>query len=216
MPPIMTEIDTKERIRIAANELVMKYGVRSVSMDDIAAHLGISKKTIYLYYKDKDELVDAIVLAEIARTQKLCERDIDIAENAVHEVILAMDLVVEIFKSMNPSLLFDLKKYHPRAFEKFNLHKTTYLYQMMKLNLVRGLNEGLYRPEVNIEIMSRFRVESAFIPLSPEFHAGIKSSLLEAEEQIIIHFVFGLVTKKGYDQVQKYLAKRNMPVGKQG
>jgi TetR/AcrR family transcriptional regulator, cholesterol catabolism regulator len=211
---IMTDIDTKERIKLAANELVMKYGVRSVSMDDIAAHLGISKKTIYLYYKDKDDLVEAIIEAEIGRTQDICERDLYISENAIHEVVLAMDMMVEIFHSMNPSLLFDLRKYHPRAFEKFNLHKTTYLFEVMKKNLVRGVKEKLYRPEINIEVMARFRVESVFIPMMPEFHAGIKSSLLEAEEQLIIHFLFGLVTPKGYELMVNYLKERNMPVGK--
>jgi AcrR family transcriptional regulator len=210
----MTDIDTKERIKLAANELVMKYGVRSVSMDDIAAHLGISKKTIYLYYKDKDELVDAIIESEIARTQDICERDLDISDNAIHEIILAMDMMVEIFHSMNPSLLFDLRKYHPRAFEKFNLHKTTYLFEVMKQNLVRGVNEKLYRPEIHIDIMARFRVESVFIPMAPEFHAGIKSSLLEAEEQLIVHFLFGLVTPKGYEVVVNYLNERNMTTGK--
>lgn len=210
----MTDIDTKERIRVAANDLVMKYGVRSVSMDDIAAHLGISKKTIYLYYKDKDELVDAIILAEIGRTQDICERDQDSSENAIHEVVLAMDMMVEIFHSMNPSLLFDLRKYHPRAFEKFNLHKTTYLFEVMKQNLVRGIKEKLYRPEVNIDVMARFRVESVFIPMAPEFYSGIKSSLLEAEEQLIVHFLFGLVTPKGYELVVNYLKERDMPAGK--
>lgn len=211
---IMTEIDTKERIKLAANELVMKYGVRSVSMDDIAAHLGISKKTIYLYYKDKDELVDAIIESEMMRTQEICERDMNISDNAIHEIILAMDMMVEIFRSMNPSLLFDLRKYHPRAFEKFNLHKTTYLFEVMKQNLVRGVKEKLYRSEINIDVMARFRVESVFIPMAPEFHSGIKSSLLEAEEQMVVHFLFGLVTPKGYEMVVNYLKERNLPAGK--
>ena len=53
--PIMTEIETKQRIQLAAHQLVMQYGIRSVSMDDIASNLGMSKKTIYQYFKDKDE-----------------------------------------------------------------------------------------------------------------------------------------------------------------
>lgn len=206
----MTEIDNKERIKLAAHELMMKYGIRSMSMDDIATHLGISKKTIYLYYKDKDELVDAIIEAEINRTQGVCQRDADSAENAVHEIILAMDMVVEIFRSMNPSLLFDLKKYHPGAFQKFSVHKNTYLFEIMLQNIKRGLKEKLYRPEINPGILSRFRVESIFLPLTPEFHTGIKSSLVEAEEQLIIHFLFGLVTPTGYKLVEKYLKERNL------
>ena len=59
--PIMTEIDTRERIKQKAHDLFMQYGLRSVSMDDIANSLGMSKKTIYQYFADKDELVDAVV-----------------------------------------------------------------------------------------------------------------------------------------------------------
>lgn len=210
----MTELDTKERIRIAAHDLVMKYGIRSVSMDDIATNLGISKKTIYLYYKDKDELVDAIIAAEIGRSQHLCERDKDISDNAVHEIILAMDMIVEIFKTMNPSLLFDLHKYHPAAFKKFNEHKNTYLFKIMMENLKTGIKEKLYRPEINVEILSRFRVESVFIPFNQEFHQGIKSSLIEAEEQLVVHFLFGLVTPKGYEMVVKYMNDRKMLITK--
>lgn len=206
--PIMTELDTKERIRVAAHTLVKNYGVRSVSMDDIASNLGISKKTIYLYYKDKDELVESIIDAEIDRTKHLCNRDYDLSENAVHEIILAMDMVIEVFRSMNPSLLFDLHKYHPKAFQKFNNHKNNYLYQLMLDNLIRGKNEKLYRSEINEEIMARFRVESIFIPFSAEFHTGIKSSLIEAENQIIVHFLYGLVTPEGYQMVVKYLEER--------
>ena len=206
----MTDLDTKVRIRLAAHDLVMKFGIRSVSMDDIATHLGISKKTIYLYYKDKDELVDAIIAAEIERTQHLCEKDKNIADNAVHEIILAMDMIVEIFKTMNPSLLFDLNKYHPVAFKKFNEHKNTYLFKIMMDNLKAGIKQKLYRPEINVEILSRFRVESVFIPFNQDFHQGIKSSIVEAEEQLVVHYLFGLVTPKGYEMVVKYLNDRKM------
>ena len=86
--PIMIETDTKQRIQKAAHDLVMQYSIRSVSMDDIAANLGISKKTIYHYFKDKDELVEAVVDDVIETNQCACLEDRDKAENAVHEIFL--------------------------------------------------------------------------------------------------------------------------------
>ncbi|HEX6193727.1 MAG TPA: helix-turn-helix domain-containing protein, partial [Chitinophagaceae bacterium] len=58
-------MDTKERIQNKAEELFMQFGIRSVSMDDIANNLGMSKKTVYQYFVDKDELVEAVVQAHI-------------------------------------------------------------------------------------------------------------------------------------------------------
>ena len=148
--PIMAETDTKQRIRQAAHNLVMQYGIRSVSMDDIAAHLGMSKKTIYQYFKDKDELVEAVVDDIIDTNQCVCNADREKADNAVHEIFLVMDMMVEMFKTMNPSILFDMQKYHPAAFVKFQKHRNDYLYNICRQNLERGIAEELYRPGINV------------------------------------------------------------------
>ncbi len=205
----MTDIATKERIKLQAAELFMKYGVRSVSMDDIANQLGMSKKTIYQYYADKDELVDAVIIEEISHNENCCEIDRSNSENAVHELFLAMDMVVEMFRSMNPSVLYDIQKYHPNAFVKFHKHKNDYLYGVIRENLVRGIKEDLYREDINIDIISRFRVEIMLLPFNPEFQAKVKHNLAEIEEEIILHYLYGLVNMKGYKLILKYKQERN-------
>ena len=204
----MSEKDTKERIKLAAHDLTMQYGIRSVSMDDIAASLGMSKKTIYQFYKDKDELVIAVVESVLAHTQTACNCDKERAENAVHEVMLSMEMITQLFRSMNPSILFDMQKYHPDAFQKFLKHKNEFIYNVMVENIQRGIREELYRPELNVEIMARFRVDSMFIPFNPEFQRKLKYTLLEIEQQLITHFLFGLVSIKGYRLVMKYIQQR--------
>jgi len=204
----MTDIDTKQRIQKAAHDLVMQYSIRSVSMDDIAASLGMSKKTIYLYFKDKDELVEAVVDNVIDTNQCICNDDREKAENAVHEIFLVMDMMVEMFKTMNPSILFDMQKYHPAAFRKFQQHRNEYLYNVCWQNLDRGIKEELYRPEINMEIMARYRVETMLTAFNPEFQRSVKQSLVEIEEEIIIHYLFGLVSLKGYKMVLKYMEQR--------
>src|SRR5437870_1900370 len=84
--PIMTDIDTGERIKQKAHELFMQYGLRSVSMDDIANQLGMSKKTIYQFYGDKDELVEAVITCIIVRNESNCEFDRRESKNAIHEI----------------------------------------------------------------------------------------------------------------------------------
>ena len=208
MCPIMADIDTKQRIKQAAHNLVMQYGIRSVSMDDIAAHLGMSKKTIYQYFKDKDELVEAVVDDIIDTNQCVCNADREKADNAVHEIFLVMDMMVEMFKTMNPSILFDMQKYHPAAFVKFQKHRNDYLYNICRQNLERGIVEELYRPEINIDIMARYRVETMLTAFNPEFQRSVKQSLLKIEEEIITHYLFGLVSLKGYKLILKYTEQK--------
>jgi TetR/AcrR family transcriptional regulator, cholesterol catabolism regulator len=202
--PIMSEVETKQRIQKAAHDLVMQYSIRSVSMDDIAANLGMSKKTIYQYFKDKDELVEAVVDEVILANQYACKADIDRSENAVHEIFLVMDMMAEMFKTMNPSILYDMQKYHPAAFSKFRKHKNEFLYNVCTQNLQRGIKEELYRPEIAVDILCRYRVETMFVPFNPEFQQGLKHSLGKIEEEILIHFLFGLVSQKGYKLIIKY------------
>ena len=201
---IMTEVDTKQRIQKAAHGLVMQYGIRSISMDDIAANLGMSKKTIYQYFKDKDELIEAVVDEVIDTNQCACNDDISKSENAVHEIFLVMDMMAEMFKTMNPSILHDMQKYHPVAFSKFMKHKNEFLYNVCTQNLKRGVKEELYRPEIVVDILCRYRVETMFIPFNPEFQQSLKHSLAKIEEEILIHFLFGLVSQKGYKLIIRY------------
>jgi AcrR family transcriptional regulator len=208
--PIMAMIvlDTGERIRQKAHDLFMQYNLRSVSMDDIANGLGISKKTIYQYYADKDELVNEVVGKIIEHNQSVCDFDRSSADNAIHELFMAMDLVEEIFRSMNPSLMFDMQKYYPTAFQKFLKHKNDYLYGVIRGNIVRGIREELYRPEVKVDVLARYRVESIVLPFHPDFHSKVKQSLAEIEEELTYHYLFGLVSQKGYKLTLKYQQER--------
>jgi TetR/AcrR family transcriptional regulator, cholesterol catabolism regulator len=207
--PIMTVVtDTGERIKQKAADLFMQYGLRSVSMDDIANGLGISKKTIYQFYADKDELVDAFITEKINYNQSCCEMDKDAAENAVHEIFLAIDMMMEIMSSMNPSLLFEMQKYHPAAFGKFYKHKNDYLFTVIRDNILRGIKEELFRPDINVDILARFRVESMMLPFQPDFHTKTKYNLFEIEEELLMHYLFGLVSEKGYQLTIYYQQER--------
>lgn len=211
--PNMTDNYQKERIKHAAHDLVMKYSIRSVSMDDIAASVGMSKKTLYQYYKDKDELVKAVICSVIEDNRCKSDQHVKAADNAVHEIFLAMEMMVEMFKTMNPAILYEMKKYHPEAYQHFQQHKTQYLHGHIQQNIERGIKEELYRTDVNPQILAKFRVESMFIAFNPEFQRSLdKYTLLEIEEQIIMNFLFGLVTQKGFKLAMKYMIQREKTI----
>jgi len=201
-------MEVKERILIKAHELFNRYGVRSVSMDDIAAGLGMSKKTLYQYYADKDELVGAVFSTVIEGNKTRCLGDRKKADNAIHEVFLAFDMMQEMFSQMNPVVIYDLEKYHPAVYKKFHEHKYGFLYQMIKSNLEKGIKEELYRPEIDVDVLTRYRIESIMLPFNSEIFPNNRTHLVHIEEQILEHFLFGLATTKGQKTIQKYKAQR--------
>lgn len=201
-------MEAQDRIRQKADELFRKFGIRSVTMDEIASQLGISKKTIYQYYADKDQLVDAVAVDEIKFSQDCCVKDMAVSANAIDEIFRVMEFVEIMFRNMNPSMLFDLEKYHPVGYKKFLEHKNRFLFDMIKRNLERGIKEGLYRPEINVEIMTRYRLESMMIALNTELFSASKFNLATLQQEIIEHFLYGLATLKGYKLILKYKRQR--------
>ena len=103
-------MEPQERIVNKAHELFMRFGIRSVSMDEVANHLGMSKKTIYQFYADKDSLVEDVIDIEINESQTECTQHREKSENAIHELFMAVDMVLEMLTKMNPMVIFDLEK----------------------------------------------------------------------------------------------------------
>jgi AcrR family transcriptional regulator len=182
----------------------MRYGVRSVSMDDIAAQLGMSKKTLYQFYTDKEELVDVVLSVLLDNNRKQCLADRQKAENAVHEVFQAFDMMQEMFTNMNPSIVFDLEKYHPAVYKKVQQHKQIFLYQVIRQNLERGIKEDVYRPEINVDVLTRFRIESMMLAFNSEIFPTNRTNLVSIQEEILEHFLYGLSTVKGQRLIEKY------------
>lgn len=203
--PIM---EMKERIQLKAEELFKRYGIRSVTMDEISNQLGISKKTLYQSYTDKEEIVDAVFDRIIGNNKKLCVADRENADNAIHEVFLAFDHVLEMFTEMNPAIVFDLQKYHPNVAVKLQSYKYEFLYNVISDNLKRGIKEELYRPELNIDILTRFRIESSMLAFNTDIFPQSRKDLVGVEKELLEHFLYGLATAKGVKLIQKYIQQR--------
>jgi TetR/AcrR family transcriptional regulator, cholesterol catabolism regulator len=204
----MLEQTTSTRILQKAQELVMHYGIRSVSMDDIAKALGISKKTIYQFYADKDELVAAVIKNKIEYSQNCCVQDKANAKDAVHEVFLAMQMVQDIMQNMNPSILYDMEKFHPKAYQIFYEHKHNFIYQMVKSNIERGIAEELYRSDLHVEILIKARIENIMFAFNQQVFPKNKFNLIQIETALTEHFLFGIASLKGHKLILKYQQQR--------
>lgn len=201
-------MEPKERILLKSNELFNRYGIRSVSMDDIATQLGMSKKTLYQYYVDKDELVNAVFDIILNTNKSQCLECSKKGENAIHEVFLSFDMMQDILTTMNPSVLFDMQKYHPSAYKKFQDFRNGFLYKLIRSNLERGIKEELYRSEIDTDILSKYRLFTVLLSFDPEIFPSNKTNLVYIEQQLLEHFLYGLATSKGEKLIQKYKNQR--------
>ena len=201
-------MEPKERISVKAEELFMQFGIRSVSMDDIAHSLGMSKKTLYQYYADKDELVHAMIRNHIQQMETDCESCRDQANDAIHEIFITMERIVDELSNMNPMVLYDLEKFHYKAFQHFKEHKDKYLVKIVRNNIEWGISQGLYREDVNVDVMSKFRMESMMIPFNVSVFPPGKYNLATISEMIIENFIYGLATIKGHQLIQQYNEQR--------
>ena len=203
-------MEIKGRIKQKADELFRQYGIKSVTMDEIASQLAVSKKTIYQSFADKNELVDAVISDMILYNQNCCSKYASAAENAIHEAFLAMEMIQEMFSDFHPSILFDMQRNHPNTFSKFLKHKYSFLLQVIKNNIERGIKEGLYRPDINTDVVAKIRLETIFIPFNQELFPNSKFNFVDLEKQLIEYFLFGIASPKGYKLVIKYRQQKKL------
>jgi AcrR family transcriptional regulator len=192
------------RILLKARDLMLQSGLRQVTMDDLAHQLGISKKTIYQYYKDKDDLVKAVVNLELKEHEMTCKDCKSKAENAIHEMFLLMENMKAMTQTMNPNSMMELEKHFSNAFDMIKTHKDDFLFSLIKQNLMKGIEEGCYRKDLDIDIISKFRLETVFIPFNLHLFPLSKFNSLEVHTQLMEHFVYGLMTIKGHELMDRY------------
>jgi TetR/AcrR family transcriptional regulator, cholesterol catabolism regulator len=207
----MEELDSKEKLTRGAEDLFMKYGLRSVSMDDIARHLGISKKTIYQHFADKDEVVIMVAKSHMAKQREQFEAIALKAKNAVEEMVLISYLLKENMRSINPSLLFDMQKYHQRAWGEWLSFKQKFVRENIVRNMKQGIEEGYFRDDIHPEVISTLRLEQIQLAFDNTVFPRDRFNMPEVQAQLFDHFIHGLFTEKGKKLYQKYKQQNPQP-----
>lgn len=200
----MEEIEIRNKILKGAEELFMRYGVRSITMDEIARHLGISKKTLYQYFADKDDIVSSTTQEHMIVHQSQYEKIENESKNSVEELVKLSFCMRENLKGMNPSLLFDLQKYHQKAWNVWVEFKNKTIRESVVRNLNRGIEQGHFRPEINPELLSIVRLETVQLGFNEQLFPRDKFNLPDVQMHMLEHFIYGLLTDKGRKLYQKY------------
>lgn len=195
--------EVKSRIISGAEALFLAYGVKSITMDEVAKKLGISKKTIYQHVADKDELVTLAVQMSMDNEENQVELIHATSKDPIDEVLKLSEYMRTLFVNMNPFLLMEIQRYYPKAYDSFLSFKEACIINSLAENLKWGISMGLYRTQINIDILSRLRMEQVEWGFNPRiFKEGKHFS--EVQIQLLDHFLYGICTLKGHKLINKY------------
>ncbi|HEX7366828.1 MAG TPA: TetR/AcrR family transcriptional regulator [Pelobium sp.] len=187
-----------------AEKLFLKFGMRSVTMDDIAKHLAISKKTIYANFKDKNELVTSMVSNMLAKDECSMLQCQAKSENAIDEIFMMMDVMKDMLSSINPVVFYDLEKYHNEAYKLMMGFHENRIYNSVKAGLERGIKEKVFREDINVDILATARVAHINWVFRSELISSGKYSLYQVIQELTMHFLFGICTLSGHILINNY------------
>lgn len=197
-------MEIKDRIIQQAQKLFLRNGIKSVSMDDIAADMGMSKKTLYKWFENKDQIVLAGITQHLNGVQCDCAVVAGKAADAVEEMLLLSKWAEEQFADIHPSIFNDMKKYHPAAWDLFKAHKNSFILDQITQNLHRGMAEGLFRPDLDVEVLARLNLAQIEMAFDSELYPAAKFTPMRVNQVFDEHFLLGVATLKGHKLINEY------------
>ncbi|MCX6247032.1 MAG: TetR/AcrR family transcriptional regulator [Bacteroidetes bacterium] len=177
--------------------LYKRYGIKSVTMDDVASHLCISKKTLYEHFKDKEDLVRNIVLLDYNKRNKFFLEIKRKNLNAIEELFEVYRMINSMFRDYNASMEYDIHKYYPDLFSKVKDIRRKQMFETMYSNMNKGKREGLYRKDLNSRIIARlhvFKVENMF---DNEIFTMEELSSIKVFNEVFVYHMQGIMNEMG-------------------
>ena len=198
-------VDILDRVR----ELFYRYGVRSVSMDDICRDIGVSKKKLYQNFSSKNELVEKLLELERESFEIIFERHNFEGINAIDILLTVSKEVGDHFRDVSPSMTFDLKKYYPEIYHHHVDARIEFIFQKIQVNLQKGISQGMYRDDLSIELVARLYIRRLIDLHNPEFFPAEKFSFQTLFDVMFDNFIRGIANEQGIQYYEKQKRKVN-------
>ena len=199
-------METQEvQIVSGALQLYLRYGVKSITMDDIARKLAISKKTIYKYVSNKAELVDRSFHHLFYTIEALMEGISNKEANAIDELFKVDDAVCETMKNHHPAMVFQLKKYYPETWRSIDNLRRQHIISSISKNLKKGIKQGLYRDDFDKEIIALLYYTRAELMADEELFSPEKFDLEHLLKENLIYHIRGIASEKGVSYLENKL-----------
>ena len=197
-------MEIKDRILQHAQTLFLRNGIKSVSMDDIAADMAMSKKTLYKWFENKDQIVQAGMSKHLDGTQCECTNMIKTATSAIDELFRMMEWTKQQFSNVHPSIFYDLQKFHPGTWQLWVTHKNEFILAQIIQNLRRGIAEGLFRADLDVDVMARLRLSQIELLFDSDVFPPRQFGNERVSQALLEHFMLGVATLKGHRLINQY------------
>ena len=201
-------MDTRERIIEEASLMFRTYGIRAVTMDMLAGEMGISKRTIYEIFSDKDELLNGVLETMKEKQHKLVADIMKGSENVIEAIFRILDAMTEHFSNMSPAFRLDMKKYHNDIILRLRSSGELPYYSDNTDVLLRGIKEGLFRKDIDISIMNKCLLEVVRISDDKDLFPSENLSSRDMIRDFFINNIRGISTQKGLDLINFYEKKK--------
>lgn len=193
-----------------AQRLFMRLGIKSMTMDDVATQLRISKKTLYEHFADKNDLVEQVV-AVVCRHHRstidaICQRGL----NAIDENQEITRFIVAQIGGVHPSVQFDLQKYHPKAWSILDETERTDIHRCVSGNLRKGVRDGLYREDLDIEVITRLYIARMDATWDGHVFPPERFSIPDVLWKHFEYHIRGIASRKGIEYLEKKMKKERI------
>lgn len=197
----------KELILKRAGELYFKFGIKSVTMDDVAGELGFSKKTLYLHFRDKADLISQVIDYYIQNPQF----SINSIENgnAIDGYFAFRSHIIYVLKYFHNTIEFDLKKLYPKLYRKVHKMKREKIFSNTVENLNNGIQQGLYRNDLDVEVIAKLQVGRMLLTLNPENGVFTQREVTSIElfDKVIDYHLHAVCNENGLQYYKQQLNK---------
>ena len=197
----------EKKIHIIQNvgKLYLKFGIRSVTMDDVAREFGVSKKTLYQYFSDKADLVEQVINYYIENPAfNLNEAG---NGNAIDSFFLLRAHIINVLKYFNNNIEFDLKKLYPQLYKKVHKVKRERIFSSTVANIQRGMDTGLFRSDLDVNLIAKLQVGRMLFTLNPDYEVFTEREVLSIElfDKVMEYHIHAICTEKGIKYYTKQL-----------
>lgn len=201
-------MELRDRIINEATRQFFNFGIRSVTMDGIASELGISKRTVYETFKDKTELVKTCLSELAVKHEQKNNEVVANAENVIEAIFIFMQQGIKAMNSINPVFFVDMKKLYPEIWKSTHRQNTEKGYNMTHKLLRKGVNEGLFRKDINLNIVSKLFHEQMNLISDEQVFPRDEFDHPEVFRNLVVYFLRGISSQKGIDYIDKKLSEQ--------
>ena len=197
-------MDLTTKLLHRVTEMFLRFGIKSVSMDDISRDLGISKKTLYCMVPNKAKLVSDILHRFIEEEEAQVAVIDSQAKDPIHEMVLIARHVTRMLKKLSPNTLYDLKKYYLEAWREMETSRNEMIHRNIKRNLETGIKHELYRDDLNVDLLSTLYVRMATYIVDQKIMDITREQKINLYKEFIKYHIRGIGTTKGMKVLKNY------------